>query len=287
MLSGVLLVDKPKGPTSSQVVEGIKNRFRVKAGHGGTLDPIATGLLLVLVGQATKFSEFFLKLNKAYITKAKLGEITDTYDAEGRIVEQREVKVDCEQVKEALGSFQGRIKQKPPPYSAKKIGGKRAYELARKGVMVDIEPVEVEVYRAELLGCKIPYAELYYEVSSGTYIRSLVHELGLALSCGAHVLELRRTKIGPFEVSMAVSYATLMGLEDIQGLLIDPGDALSFMPKVSLRGHLAQRIRKGAFVELRSEAKETFVRLYEEENFIGVGLIKGRFLRPYRLLVSP
>lgn len=287
MLSGLLLVDKPRGITSMQVVEEIKSKFHVKAGHAGTLDPLATGLLLVLLGQATKLSEFFQKLDKAYIAKAKLGEITDTYDAEGRVVESREVKVDCQQVKDALRAFRGKIMQKPPPYSAKRIGGKRAYELARMGVDFEIKPVEVEVYRAELLACDMPYVELYYEVSSGTYIRSLVHDLGIALSCGAHVVELRRTKVGPFEVSMAVGYHRLLSLEDIGGLLISPGDALSFLPKLTLSGPLAQKVKRGGYVELSGQVEETFVRLYEEETFIGVGLIKGRVLKPYRMFVSP
>ncbi len=284
MLSGLLLVDKPKGMTSMQVVEGIKSRFRVKAGHAGTLDPIATGLLLVLVGEATKFSQFFIGLDKAYITLARLGEIRDTYDAEGKILETRPVGVSCQDIRNALENFVGKLLQTPPPFSAKRIEGKRAYELARKGVEVQPKPVEVEVYRAELRRCELPFVELYFEVSSGTYIRSLVHELGLSLSCGAYVAELRRLRVGRFSLDMAVSYERLMKLEDLTGLLMPVDVALDFIPALHLSLSMAKRIKHGMFIQLRQEVEKTFVRLYEGESFIGVGLMEGRFLKPYRLI---
>lgn len=284
MLSGVLLVDKPKGMTSMEVVEGIKRRFGVKAGHSGTLDPIATGLLLVLVNEATKFSQFFTNLDKAYITVAKLGEITESYDAEGEVLESRPVEVSCEEVKSVLKRFTGTILLTPPPFSAKRIKGKRAYELARKGLKVDIKPVEVYVYKAELRECNLPYISLYFEVSSGTYIRSLVHQLGLDLSCGAHVVELRRLRIGSFAVEKAINYNRLMSLDDIAGLLIPIGDALDFLPRISLSREFSRRIRHGMPIRLEKPHERTFLRLYEGENFLGVGLIEGNMLKPYRLM---
>ncbi len=284
MVSGVLLVDKPKGPTSMEVLEGIRKRFRVKVGHAGTLDPIATGLLIVLVGEATKFSQFFTGLNKAYTTRAKLGEITNTYDAEGEVIESRPVEVSCEHIKETLKDFVGKILQRPPPFSAKRLAGKRAYQLARKGISVEMEPVEVYIYRAELLGCALPFVDLFFEVSSGTYIRSLVHDLGLRLSCGAHVLELRRVSVGGFRVEMAIAYSKLLTLEDLSGLLISVGEALSFMPRINLGDELSRRIRHGSVVKLRENLERAFVRLYEGDTFIGVGLVEGNILRPYRLM---
>lgn len=284
MLSGLLLLDKPKGPTSMDVVDAIKKRFKVKAGHAGTLDPIATGLLIVLVGEATKFSQFFIGLDKTYTTIAKLGEITDTYDVEGEVIETRPVNVSCEEVKRALKNFTGRLLQKPPPFSAKHVNGKRAYQLARKGLSVDIKPVEVYIYKAELIRCQLPFVELLFEVSSGTYIRSLVHDLGMDLSCGAHVVELRRLKVGNFKVDMAVSYNRLLLLEDLSGLLIPIGEALSFMPRLSLNIELARRIKHGSSVKLKESLEKTFVRLYEGDSFLGVGLIEGNTLRPYRLM---
>ncbi|MEJ7554350.1 MAG: tRNA pseudouridine(55) synthase TruB [Aquificaceae bacterium] len=284
MVSGVLLVDKPKGPTSMEVLEGIKKRFKVKVGHAGTLDPIATGLLVVLVGEATKFSQFFIGLDKTYETTAKLGEITDTYDAEGKITQSRPVEVSCQDIEAVLKTFTGKLLQKPPPFSAKRIGGKRAYELARSGLKVDIKPVEVYVYKAELLECKIPFVKFLFEVSSGTYIRSLIHDIGLELSCGAHMVELRRLRVGSFNVGMAVSYNRLLSLEDLSGLLIPVGEALSFMPKITLEGGLSRRIKHGSVIRLKESLEKTFVRLYEYDTFIGVGLIEGNTLRPYRLM---
>ncbi len=284
MVSGVLLVDKPKGPTSMEVLEGIKKRFKVKVGHAGTLDPIATGLLVVLVGEATKFSQFFIGLDKTYETTAKLGEITDTYDAEGKITQSRPVEVSCQDIEAVLKTFTGKLLQKPPPFSAKRIGGKRAYELARSGLKVDIKPVEVYVYKAKLLECEIPFVKFLFEVSSGTYIRSLIHDIGLELSCGAHMVELRRLRVGSFNVEMAVSYNRLLSLEDLSGLLIPVGEALSFMPKITLEGGLSRRIKHGSVIRLKESLEKTFVRLYEYDTFIGVGLIEGNTLRPYRLM---
>ncbi|MFN7064997.1 MAG: tRNA pseudouridine(55) synthase TruB [Aquificaceae bacterium] len=284
MPSGVLLVDKPKGITSMDVVEGVKGRFYVKAGHAGTLDPIATGLLVVLVNEATKFSQFFTGLDKTYITTAKLGEIRDTYDTEGKVVEVRPVEVSCEDIVKSLNRFLGKLMQTPPSFSAKRIKGKRAYELARRGIKVEIKPVEVHVYRADLKSCSLPCVELLFEVSSGAYIRSLVHQLGLELFCGAHVVELRRLRVGGFYIEKAISYERLMSLDDLSGLLIPVGDALSFLQKVSLSKSLAQRIRKGMPVKLNTPHERTFLRLYEGVNFLGVGLIEDKQLKPYRLM---
>ncbi|RMH80505.1 MAG: tRNA pseudouridine(55) synthase TruB [Acidobacteria bacterium] len=283
MLSGVLLVDKPKGITSMEVVEGIKKRFKLHAGHAGTLDPLATGLLIVLLGEATKFSMFFMMLDKAYRVVAQLGIITDTYDAEGEVLERKEIGVDCKQVEEALWRFTGSIEQKPPPYSAKKLRGKRAYELARSGQKVEIKPVRVKVYRAELLRCELPFLELCFEVSSGTYIRSLVHDLGLSLSCGGHVVELRRISIGRFSVEKAIAYHRLMSLEDIGGITIPVDEALDFLPKLSLSGALARRVKTGGFLKV-PQTESTYLRLYEEDSFLGVGLVEDGKLRPYRML---
>ncbi|MGC8853229.1 MAG: tRNA pseudouridine(55) synthase TruB, partial [Hydrogenobacter sp.] len=215
MFPSVILVDKPKGLTSFQVVENIKKRFKVKVGHTGTLDPIATGLLILLLDTATRYAEFFTKLPKEYLATATLGEIRDTYDAEGTLIEKREVNISCQDVHNVLKSFIGKISQVPPPYSAKRIAGRRAYELARKGISVDLKPVEVEVFNAQIVECQIPQVRFLFFVSSGTYIRSLVHDIGQKLGCGAYVEDLRRTKIGPFDVSKAISYERLMTLTDL------------------------------------------------------------------------
>jgi tRNA pseudouridine55 synthase len=284
MIPSLLLLDKPKGITSFQLVDAVKKKFKLnKVGHTGTLDPIATGLLILLLEEATRFAEFFVRLPKTYITKIILGAITDTYDAEGNILERRDVNISCEDVARVLPNFTGRILQKPPPYSAKKVGGVRAYELAKKGLEAPLKPVEVEVYRAKLLECNLPQVVLEFEVSGGTYIRSLAHDIGLALGCGAYVSELRRTKVGDFSVSMALSYERLNNLEDLWGVLIPIWEALSFLPGVSLRAKEARLFRNGA--KVRAEVKHYgYVRVFWEEEFLGVGLLEGGFLKPYRLM---
>jgi tRNA pseudouridine55 synthase len=284
MIPSILLLDKPKGITSFQLVDAVKKKFKLnKVGHTGTLDPLATGLLILLLEEATRFAEFFVRLPKTYITKIVLGAITDTYDAEGSILERRELKVSCQDVAKVLPNFTGRILQKPPPYSAKKIGGVRAYELAKRGLEASLKPVEVEVYRAKLLECNIPEVVLEFEVSGGTYIRSLVHDIGLALGCGAYVSELRRTKVGDFSVNMALSYERLNNLEDLWGVIVPIWEALSFLPAVSLRAKEAMLFRNGA--KIGAEVKHYgYVRVFWEEEFLGVGLLEGGFLKPYRLM---
>jgi tRNA pseudouridine55 synthase len=284
MIPSILLLDKPKGITSFQLVDAVKKKFKLnKVGHTGTLDPLATGLLILLLEEATRFAEFFVRLPKTYITKIVLGAITDTYDAEGSILERRDVNVSCQDLAKVLPNFTGRILQKPPPYSAKKIGGVRAYELAKRGLEASLKPVEVEVYRAKLLECNIPEVVLAFEVSGGTYIRSLVHDIGLDLGCGAYVSELRRTKVGDFNVHMALSYERLNSLEDLWGVIVPIWEALSFLPAVSLRAKEAMLFRNGA--KIGAEVKHYgYVRVFWEEEFLGVGLLEGGFLKPYRLM---
>ncbi len=199
----ILLVDKPKGLTSSRVVERIKKRFKVKAGHTGTLDPLATGLLIVLTGKRTKSASSFLKLDKAYEVKAILGVKTDTFDADGRVLRQSDKEVTKEELEEVLKEFRGEIWQTPPPFSAKKLAGQKAYELARKGVAVDIPPKKVSVYSLQLKEFQFPYFTIACEVSSGFYVRSLVHDIGEKLGIGATVVEVRRTRVGSYHVGQA------------------------------------------------------------------------------------
>ena len=284
MFPSVLLVDKPKGITSFKVVEKVKKNFGLrKVGHTGTLDPIATGLLILLIEEATRFSEFFLRLTKTYVATAMLGVMTDTYDAEGRVLEVRNVDVSCEDVERVMAEFVGRITQRPPPFSAKKIGGVRAYQLARKGIELELKPVEVEIYRARLVECAIPKVVFEFEVSAGTYIRSLVNDIGLRLGCGAHIAELRRTKVGDWSVSMALSYERLETIQDLWGVAIPVDQALNFLPAVKLNWKEYRLFRNGA--KIRSPIQcFGYVRVFSEEGFLGVGLCEGGFLKPYRLM---
>ncbi|NWF77106.1 MAG: tRNA pseudouridine(55) synthase TruB [Chloroflexi bacterium] len=207
----MFLVDKPKGLTSSRVVEQIKKKFNVKAGHTGTLDPLATGLLVVLTGKYTKNASAFLKLDKAYEVKAVLGIETDTFDCDGKVLRQTDKEITREELEKVLKEFHGDVWQTPPPFSAKKMAGRKAYQLARKGVTVDIPPKKVSIYSLELKEFQFPYFAFSCEVSSGFYVRSLVHDIGEKLGVGATVVEVRRTRVGPYHVEQA------KGLEEILG----------------------------------------------------------------------
>jgi tRNA pseudouridine55 synthase len=199
----MLLVDKPKGLTSSRVVERIKRKFNVKAGHTGTLDPLATGLLVVLTGKFTKNASSFLKLDKAYEVKVILGVETDTFDSEGTVLRQADGEVTRDDVERVLKDFSGDIWQVPPPFSAKKIAGRKAYQLARKGISVDIPPKKVSIHSLGLKDFQFPYFTIVCEVSSGFYVRSLAHDIGQKLGVGATVVGVRRTRVGPYHVEQA------------------------------------------------------------------------------------
>jgi len=207
----MLLVDKPKGLTSSRVVEHIRKKFNVKVGHTGTLDPLATGLLVVLTGKFTKNASLFLKLDKAYEVGAVLGIETDTFDSEGEVLRQTDKEVTREELERTLKEFSGDIWQTPPPFSAKKMAGRKAYELARKGVAVAIPPKKVSISSLELKEFRFPHFTFVCEVSSGFYVRSLAHDIGERLGVGATVVSVRRTRVGPYSVEQA------KGLDEIVG----------------------------------------------------------------------
>ena len=210
-MDDILLVDKPGGITSSRVVELIRRKLKVKTGHTGTLDPIATGLLIILTGRRTKDASLFLMLDKAYEVRAILGVETDTFDREGKILRQSSAEVTEEELKKVLGEFHGDIWQVPPSFSAKKVEGRKAYELARKGVSVEVPPKKVSIYSLELKQFQFPYFTLTCDVSSGFYVRSLVHDIGEKLGVGASVVEVRRTRVGPYHVERARSLEEILG----------------------------------------------------------------------------
>jgi tRNA pseudouridine55 synthase len=244
LTDGVLLVDKPAGMTSHDVVAGARRRLGrgVKVGHAGTLDPFATGLLLVLVGRATRVQRFLMALPKRYRTVARLGWTSTTGDPEGELARGR-------MPAEPLTLPVGRVRQRPPVYSAVKVGGQRAYALARRGEAVEVPEREVEVQRFELVAREDDRAMFEIDCSSGTYVRSLVADLG-----DAYCLELRRTGIGPFEVADADPER-----------LVSLDDALAFLPAVDLDGEAARRAAHGVAIDGTAEGA---VRLRD-----GAGLI--------------
>ena len=206
MKSGFILIDKKSGITSHDVVDELRKITKVrKIGHAGTLDPIATGLLILgIERKATKKLSNFQELDKEYIAKVKLGALSDTFDKEGKIKELKIEKIPTKkEIEKVLKTFMGKIKQTPPPFSAKKIKRRKACDLARKGLKIKLKPVEIKIYKIEILKYYWPYLEIKVHCSSGTYIRSLANDIGKKLACGGYIEELRRTKIGNFRVEKA------------------------------------------------------------------------------------
>ncbi len=238
-IHGVLLLDKPLGMSSNAALQKVKWQYQAKkAGHTGALDPLATGLLPICFGQATKVSEYLLGSNKKYTTVIKLGEVTDTRDAEGEVVESRAVTVSDGEIQAALNAFRGRIKQVPPMYSALKKDGQPLYKLARKGQEIELPARDMMVFSLEAERLSKELVRLDVHCSSGFYIRSLGHDLGQALGCGAHVVELRRTDIKTINVESAHSLESVIELGDdaaaLQDLLLPIDVLLPDMPKLEI-----------------------------------------------------
>lgn len=210
-IHGLLLVDKPAEASSAAAVAKIKSRFRLaKVGHAGTLDPLATGLLPICINEGTKLSGLLSERGKRYATTLKLGESTDTQDTEGEIIQQRPVTVRPEELSAVLGAFLGEHDQLPPMYSAKKREGRPLYELARQGETVERETVRVSVYVLEMIDFSPPFITLELEASKGFYVRTLCHDIGERLGCGAHMVSLRRLRHGPFDIADAIALEELL-----------------------------------------------------------------------------
>lgn len=249
--SGALLLDKPVGPTSHDLVGGVRKAAQIRrVGHAGTLDPFASGLLLVLVGPSTRLAEYFVGMDKAYEATVHLGVETETHDPEGEIVTEDPgwVSVDSQALEAALDSLRGRILQIPPVYSAKKIRGEAAHRRVRRGERVELKGVEVEIYELSVLEIDLPRIRLAVRCSSGTYIRALARDLGRSLGVGGHLSALRRTRIGPFTLASASPPDALAGLEQIQAVLIPPAVALEHLPEVRVASSEATRLRQGQFL---------------------------------------
>jgi tRNA pseudouridine55 synthase len=248
-MHGVLNLDKPRGISSQEAVTRVKRILRVKkAGHAGTLDPMATGVLLVCLGEATKISRFLMDLRKEYVFTMKFGEGTDTLDAEGRVVETcRRTSFEIEEIREALEGFKGVIKQKPPMYSAIKVSGKPLYKMARRGIEVERKEREVEIHSIEVMAVRFPFVTLRVSCSKGTYIRSLADDLGHTLDSCAHMTELRRTKVGKFFSDDAVS---LEELPEKTSAVVSIDNALSHLEGVTLSEQDAMRASHGHALEM-------------------------------------
>jgi tRNA pseudouridine55 synthase len=250
---GLLLIDKPRGITSHDVVQRVRRALQTRqVGHAGTLDPLATGLLVVCVGRATRLSEYLLGHDKRYRATIRLGTETDTYDADGRVTATQPVKVKRSDIDRALGRFVGAIEQVPPMHSAIKVGGEKLYDLARAGREVERPARAITIYAIEVIDFAAPDVIIDVQCSAGTYIRSLAHDLGAALGTGAHVAALRRTAAGPFGLDQAIGLAEFEAAVqsgDERSYLQPIDAALRDWPSITLNAAQQQRAVTGGRIE--------------------------------------
>jgi len=289
------VLDKANGLSSNAALQEVKRLYEAnKAGHAGSLDPLATGVLPVCLGEATKVSQFLLDSDKRYRTRIKLGIRTDTGDSEGSIIERNEgISVSRKAIERALTKFKGEVEQVPPMHSAIKMNGVPLYKLARKGITVEREPRLVTLYQICLVEFVNSELELEISCSKGTYIRTIADDLGQELGCGAHVIELRRTQAGVFTEKDSISAEELAlekenkGLDKIDQFLIPMDRAIQDLPEVNLPSITASHVKNGQAVLVRHLPKNGLVRMYEDEQFIGIGSIDddGK-VAPRRLIIN-
>ena len=286
MIDGALLLDKPVGLSSNAVLQQVKKLLGArKAGHAGTLDPLASGLLVILFGEATKFAGLLLESDKEYRATLKLGETTSTGDTEGEILERKNPDVSEAQVLAALARFRGEIEQLPPMHSALKRGGVPLYKLARRGETVERSRRRVEIFELESMGFHPPLLELRVRCSKGTYIRTLAEDIGAALGTGAHLAALRRTASGRFLIEEAVTLDDIAGLNETQrqGQLLPLGGLLADLPRVELDAALELRLRNGQALKIGGLQQGVSALYTASGALIGLGRAEEGVLRPLRL----
>jgi tRNA pseudouridine55 synthase len=286
MIDGALLVDKPVGVTSNFALQKVKTLLgATKAGHAGTLDPLASGLLIALFGEATKFAGLLLDSDKEYLATLKLGETTATGDAEGDVLETRPLTASAGEIQAALERFKGEISQVPPMHSALKRDGVPLYKLARRGERVERQPRSVRILQLELLDFKKPLLNIRVRCSKGTYVRTLAEDIGAALGCGAHLAGLRRTGSGRFRVDDAVPVAALetMAPPERRALVIGLDALLVELPRVDLDADLAAKLRNGQSLPLQALSEGVSAVYGPDGALIGIGRVEEGTLRPLRL----
>ena len=291
---GVFLLDKPQGVSSNDIMQKVKRLFKAnKAGHTGALDPLATGMLPICLGEATKFSQFLLDSDKRYVVTAKLGERTDTSDAEGQVVQSREVNVAEADILAALSAFRGEILQVPTMFSALKHNGKPLYEYARAGITVEREARPITIFELKFIDYQAPFLTLEVHCSKGTYIRTLVDDLGEALGCGAHVTMLRRLAVADYPIEEMMPIEDLVLLADsfpsgeLDRLLLPMDTAVASLPQLNLTAEQTKAVRFGQRVKFENpQASSGLVRLFSENGqFLGIAEITaGNIIRPNRMV---
>ncbi len=282
---GIILLDKRLGVSSNRALQEVRRLFNAnKAGHTGSLDPLATGLLPLCFGEATKVSAMMLDDNKRYQVVVKLGVMTDTGDSEGQVIEEKPVpELSLAEIENCLQSFAGEIDQVPPMYSALKHNGRKLYELAREGKTIERKARRISIFELKLLSSTPDTLSLDVFCSKGTYIRSLAEDIGHKLGCGGTVIELRRTQAGQFDISDALTIEQLqaLSLDDLTGQLLDVDQPLQDIPKLELSVEQAVLIKHGQQINLKGiNAVQSMVRMYSEQVFLGLGemLLNGKLV---------
>lgn len=286
-MNGLLIVDKAGGMTSHDVVNRLRRMTGEQSiGHLGTLDPMATGVLPMLLGKFTRLAQYFGKLDKTYTGTIRLGFATDSYDADGAATTAvLPVTATIEQVRDAARHFHGEMEQMPPVFSAKKIGGKPAYKLAREGRAVDLKPSRIHIRSFEITGLSGDCASFEVSVSAGGYVRSIAHELGERLGCGGHLSSLRRTSAGPFLIDQALTLDQIAKLGDeeaIERSLVHPRALLPEMPSVTADEVTSGRIRNGAAINLPEYSNAPLVKVFVgQRQMIAIGKrVAGTLFQP-------
>lgn len=303
----VINLNKPAGFTSQQAVTKVKRIFGAKkAGHTGTLDPMATGVLLVCLNEATKIARFLTDRDKEYQARVKIGEATDTYDAEGRVIEKKAVPViTIDDLNKTVRAFSGRIIQKAPMYSAVKVGGEKLYKLARKGIAIERPDREVHISDIKITGLALPYFDMAISCSKGTYIRTIGHDIGVKLGTGAHLVALERTRVGPFHIRDAASFDDLLvygsdrelsssvegrdestaswprffcrldeALVDMHSVLLEEADYKKAMHGMKISSEKISGLQENEFVRLCGPSG----------NIFGIGMVQTGFIKVERIL---
>ncbi len=294
MISGLLVIDKPTGPSSHDVVQECRRLLKTKVGHAGTLDPLASGVLVLLLGRATRLARFLQITDKEYLAEIRFGQSTPTFDREGEIVEEKPVPpISRQGAQEVLAQFRGEIEQLPPLFSAVKVGGQRLYQIARrKDRCVGQQRARLEkerpsrkvtIYRLDLLTHSANLWTLAVHCSAGTYIRALAHDLGQAVGCGAHLQDLRRTRSGHFDLSRALTLQE--AAKDWQNGFISMDELLTELPRLDLEETQADRVQHGTPIYWERESIEGFCRLFYKQSLIAVGKAQENRIDPKIVLI--
>lgn len=297
-MKGILVVNKPINMTSHDVVAILRRKLGIKRiGHTGTLDPMATGVLPICIGNATRVSEYIMEQGKAYIAKMKFGKSTTTYDFTGETVESSDrVIFSKEEIEEKLECFKGDILQKPPMYSAIKIDGKKLYEMARNGKTVDIPAREVKVYEINIISLNDEELELYIKCSKGTYIRSIIHDLGISLGSFAYMTALERVQVGKFKIEDSTDIFKIrdMELADVKKLLKETDSCLYNLDSFYISQNFKEKLLSGQKIDIskigyKYEERDfslgkNSIKVYSGDDFLGIGSLNDKILKMERVL---